>query len=207
MFLYSYFSEKLIYSLVNIDVDSITSFVNSFGSFSLIIFIFLIILEVVFAPIPPTILYLAGGFLFGTLVGSFLILIGNLIGAGIDFLLARKLGRHFVEKRINKKAKKRFDNFSKKYGGISIFILRLNPFTSSDLFSYVAGMSKMKFRSFFLGTALGLAPLIFLHTYIGETLVRGNSLWTMLALLFGIIYLVIFIYLIVLGFINSKKNS
>ena len=122
--------------------------------FLISVFIIIVILEVVLAPIPALALYIAGGALFGTFLGGMLTLIGNLIGAFIAFWIARRFGRDFVEKRVDANTRKKFDNFSEKYGIFSFFLLRVNPFTTSDLFSYLSGLTKMKVRTFLLGTGL-----------------------------------------------------
>jgi len=85
-------------------------------------------------------------------------LFGNVLGAVIAFFIARKYGRKLVEKKINKKLRKNFDKFTKKYGAFALFLLRLNPFTTSDIFSYMAGLTKMRIRTFIFSTALGLIP-------------------------------------------------
>jgi uncharacterized membrane protein YdjX (TVP38/TMEM64 family) len=204
-FTYSYFSGGVVYSTANSDVDSVVDFINSFGFWAWLIFILLVILEVVLAPIPPLVLYIAGGFIFGAFIGGVLTLVGNMIGAGIDFLLANRYGRGIVENKVDKKIRKKFDNFSEKYGGFAIFLLRVNPLTTTDLVSYLAGLSKIKFWKFIMWTALGLIPMIFIQTYFGDVFVRGNGILSALVIILSILYLIFFVYLIVKVFI--KKNS
>lgn len=200
--IYSYSSQGVVYSLIKSDSQGIIDFVDSFGFFAALIFVLLVILEAVLAPVPPLVLYVAGGFLFGAFFGGILTLFGNLIGAIIAFKIARTFGRNFVEKRVDAKKRKKFDNFSEKHGALAIFILRLNPFTSSDLFSYLAGLTKIKVRSFLIATGLGLIPLIFLQTYIGETLLKNNPLLSLILIILSAVYLLVFIYLI---FKSTKK--
>jgi len=202
---YSYFSGGVVHSTANSDVDSVVDFINSFGFWAWLIFILLVILEVVLAPIPPLVLYIAGGFIFGAFFGGVLTLVGNLIGAGIDFFLARRYGREFIEKKVDKKIRKKFDNFSDKYGGFAIFLLRVNPLTTTDLVSYLAGFSKLKFLKFMLWTALGLIPMIFLQTYFGDFFVRGNGVLSALVIILSILYLIFFVYLIIKVFVRKKK--
>jgi uncharacterized membrane protein YdjX (TVP38/TMEM64 family) len=196
LFIYSYSSKGIIYSISTSDNESIIQFVNSFGALSYIMFILLVILEVVLAPIPALALYVAGGAIFGTILGSILTLIGNLIGAFIAFWIARRFGRNFVEKRVDDKMRKKFDKFSEKYGGLSLFLLRINPFTTSDLFSYLAGLTKMKVKNFLLGTGLGLAPMILVQAYFGETFVKSYPVLYAVLVWISIAYLLIFVYLI-----------
>lgn len=205
--IYSYSSKGIFYSLTNSETGSIINFINSFGFFSWIVFMLLVILEVVLAPIPPLVLYITGGFLFGALFGGILTLIGNLIGAAIDFFIARKYGRNFVAKKMNRNLKKKFDRFSKKHGGFSIFFLRINPFTSSDLFSYLAGLSKIKFGSFILGTFFGLIPMIFLQTYFGGIFAKENNLISVIIIILSILYLIVFVYLIIKTLIKKSPEN
>ena len=206
IFYYSSTSEGIIYSLIHNDSESVVVFVNSFGIFAEIIFILLVILECVLAPIPAVVLYIAGGFLFGAFYGGILTLIGNLIGAGIAFAIARKYGREFVERRVNKELRVKFDNFSEKYGAFSLFILRVNPFTSSDLFSYLAGLSKIRVWKFLLGTIAGLIPIIFLHTYFGEVFVKSSPILSAIIVWLSILYLIVLVYLIWKALLNQDKS-
>lgn len=207
LFYYSYSTKGIVYSISKSDQDSVVAFVDSFGGFSYPIFILLIILEVVFAPIPPLALYVAGGALFGTFLGGLLTLIGNLIGAFIAFWIARRFGRDFVEKRVDTVTRNKFDNFSVKYGALSLFVLRINPLTTSDLFSYLAGLTKMKIRTFLLGTGLGLLPMIFAQAYFGEAFVKNYPILYAVLVWISIAYLLIFIYLIFRTLSMKKKED
>jgi uncharacterized membrane protein YdjX (TVP38/TMEM64 family) len=204
--IYSYFFEGIIYSLINSDTTDVVGFVQSFGTFAAIIFVLLVILEVVLAPIPPLILYIVAGVLFGGFIGGILTLVGNSIGALIDFKLARRFGRKSIEKNFDKKLKTKFDNFFDKYGPLSIFILRINPLTTSDLVSYLSGLTKIKTWKFILATSIGLIPLIFIQTYLGDIFIKDNPVLLGITILFSILYLAIFVYLIILS-LNKKKND
>ena len=204
-FSYSYFSQGIIYDAVNSDVESVVDFMNSFGFWAWLIFILLVILEVVLAPIPPLVLYVAAGFVFGAFLGGVLTLIGNLIGAGIDFFIAKRYGRGIVVKKTNKKVREKFDKFSEKYGGFAIFLLRINPATTSDLVSYLAGLTKIKFWKFLLWTGLGLIPLIFIQTYLGDVFLRDYPVLSAIFIILSILYLLVFVYLVIKVFL--KKNN
>ena len=49
LFIYSYYSKGIIYSLSNSDSQSVVDFVNSFGAFSYFVFVVIVVLEVVLA--------------------------------------------------------------------------------------------------------------------------------------------------------------
>lgn len=202
---YSYFSEGVIFHLINNDPTEVINFINSFGFFAWLAFILIVILEVVMAPIPPLILYVVAGVVFGGFLGGILTLIGNVVGALIDFKIARILGRRKANHGMNKKFKKKFDSFFDKYGSISIFILRINPLTTSDLVSYLSGFTKIKTWKFLLATGLGLVPMIFIQTYLGDVLIRDSPILVGITILFSVLYLAIFAYLIIIS-LRKKRN-
>lgn len=191
---YNYVKGGLMYLLINNQIDPLVIFIKSFGVVSAIVFLFIVIVEVVVAPIPSLALYTAGGIIFGTYLGGTIALIGNIIGAAIAFKIARRFGRKYVEKDVNEKKLAIFDNFSKKYGAFTIFLLRINPLTSSDIFSYLAGLTKMPLKHVLLGTSFGLAPLVYVQAYLGNSFFKNNPLLYLLLIFFCIAYLVVFFY-------------
>lgn len=192
--LYSYLAKGVIYLLSTSDIDSIVVFINSFGWLAVVAFVLLVVLEVVLAPIPPFVLYVVGGIVFGTFLGGTIALFGNVLGAVIAFFIARRFGKDLVEKKIGKRLRKNFDKFTKKYGGWALFFIRLNPFTTSDLFSYLAGLTKMRLRTLIISTTLGLIPLVYLQTYLGDVFIRGNPFLFFLFIIVSLIYLILFLY-------------
>mgnify|MGYP000901072876 CR=1 FL=1 len=206
LFLYSYLTKGFFYSLVNINQEGLISLLSSFGAFSYLAYILLIITGVIFAPIHPFIFYVTGGILFGPYISWVLTLIGVAIGSSIAFKLSEKYGRAFVEKHVSKKHIDKFDKLSEKYGSISIFILRVNPLTSSDVWSYIGGLTKMKFWRFLMWTLLGLAPAIFIQVYFGKE-VGDNPLLFKIFVGVAILYFTLLaIGLIYLFLIKKKKK-
>lgn len=202
---YNYIKGGILHSLVNYDMDPLISFIDSFGFFSIIAYLIIVIIEVVIGPIPSIVLYAVGGVVFGTLLGGTTALLGNIFGAIIAFKIAQKYGRKYVEKNMNKDKLMIFDKFSQKYGGYTIFFLRVNPLTSSDIFNYLAGLTKMPLKHVVLGTAFGLAPLVYAQSYMGGGFVTNNSLLYLLLIFISIVYFIVFIYAIYLKLIKAKK--
>ncbi|MBU1164835.1 TVP38/TMEM64 family protein [Patescibacteria group bacterium] len=204
--IYSFQSHTIIYHLVKSDVTSVIQDLSSYGFLAAFVFMLLITIEVIFAPIPPLILYLVAGAMFGGLLGGIYALIGNALGASIDFWIARTFGRNYIEKKVPHKLRRKFDHFFSKYGTVSIFLLRLNPLTTSDFFSYMAGFSKMKYLGFIAATVLGLIPYIFIQSYLGDIFTRNNIIFNTFLLL-SFVYIIIFVILIILIKTSDKKNK
>ena len=78
-------------------LDAIRAYFISWGSLAPLLYLFIVTIEVVVAPIPGTLLYLPGGILFGWALGGSISLIGNVVGAGLSCYIARILGRTFLD--------------------------------------------------------------------------------------------------------------
>jgi uncharacterized membrane protein YdjX (TVP38/TMEM64 family) len=200
----SYFNGGVIFSLINKDTTFLIDYLNSLGYISILFFLFLVLLENVFAPIPPLVLYFVGGVIFGPLLGGLLALAGNILGATIAFYLARKFARKYVERKFSKKIQNKSKEFSKKWGFLSVFLLRVNPITNTDLISYIAGLSRMRYIYFALATLLGLAPYLFIQTYFGDLIAQSTPLFN-LVLFSGVIYAIFFVVLYIFFHKKSKK--
>ena len=55
-------------------------------------------------------------------------------------------------------------------GGWLVFLLRVNPLTSSDLVSYAAGFTRIPIWKVMFATMLGMAPLCFAQAWLAENL-------------------------------------
>jgi len=205
-FLYSYLTKGFFYSLVNFNQAELISFLSSFKEISFLIYILLIIIAIIIAPIHPFIFYVAGGIVFGPYLSWALTMIGVTIGSSIVFKLSKRYGRSFVERSVSKKNINRFDKVSDKYGSISIFLLRVNPLTSSDIWSYIAGLTKIKFWKFLMWTLLGLAPAIFVQTYFGK-IIGENTVLFKIFIGIAISYLAILFIGLIYLFLRKKKKK
>jgi uncharacterized membrane protein YdjX (TVP38/TMEM64 family) len=204
--LYSYFSEGVVSILMESDIDSLLSYLSSFERWAVFIFIFLVVLEVLFALIPPMVLYMAGGIMFGPFLGGLYGLIGNILGAGMAFQISRHWIREHVQQKVPNRVKKKFDRASEKHGPLAVFILRINPLTTTDLVSYIAGISKMKFWKFLLSTAIGLTPLIFVESYLGES-IKDNPLLFKMFIILSILYVIAFVGIYIYSRTRRKNNQ
>lgn len=132
-------------------------------------------------------------------------MIGGLLGALASFMIARFVGRGFLERFLGGHV-----NFctecSDKLVGRVVFFSRLVPFISFDVVSYGAGLTKMSLGRFALATGMGMAPATFVYTYFGSVV----SVSPGVAVAAGIV-LVVFFFLIPRwiekhGFLDLKRH-
>jgi uncharacterized membrane protein YdjX (TVP38/TMEM64 family) len=156
--------------------DKIRNFVLDFGIFSPLIFIFIVILQIIFAPIPGQVVGLAGGYIFGTTLGTIYSMTGLIIGSFLTFYLARKLGRPFVEKMVNKKTLKKWDKIISNKGILILFWIYLLPALPDDAIGYIAGLTNIKIKNLVLISAIGRFPGVIVLSLMGAGVASQNNL-------------------------------
>jgi uncharacterized membrane protein YdjX (TVP38/TMEM64 family) len=159
-------------SLSQFTPDKVKQFVQRFGVLSPLVFMIIYALRAVILVLPVGIMSLAGGLAFGKWLGTVYILIGATAGACLSFLMARYLGRGFIEKLgVMKKGRlKTFDQGVEKNGFRVILFVRLIPLFQYDAVNFGSGLSKMKFRDYFMGTLIGMIPGGFINALLGSSL-------------------------------------
>jgi uncharacterized membrane protein YdjX (TVP38/TMEM64 family) len=182
--LFSYWTSGIVYVIVTGTpdqgpwVERTRDAVASWGTAAPIVYVLMVVVEVIVAPIPGALLYAPGGAIFGGFLGGTLSLVGNVIGAAICCGIGGMLGERVLPRG---RSGSQFDNMRERLrerGLWVVLLLRANPLTSSDLVSYAAGVAGVAPWKVAVGT-LGMAPLCYVQAYFAEqifTLVPGPIL-------------------------------
>ncbi|MFR2885345.1 MAG: TVP38/TMEM64 family protein [Merdibacter sp.] len=126
-------------------------------------------LQVVLAFLPGEPVELLCGYLFGTIGGMAVCVIGSMIGSALIFLLVRKLG----ERRVHVSAREgRAGVLERKNRGW--FIIFLIPGTPKDILTYCMPLTDIRFSSFLLITGLARIPSIITSTMGASTFRMGE---------------------------------
>lgn len=169
------------------DVEALKAFLLSFGAWAPVISFLLMILQSLIAPLPAFVLTLTNGLLFGAFWGSVLSWGSAMVAAALCFGLSHLLGRRLVEKLVGLTALARADAFFTRYGKHAILVARLLPWISFDLVSYGAGLTPIRFWSFWSMTGIGQLPATLFYTYLGERAGRSvRAAFLILTSLFAI---------------------
>jgi uncharacterized membrane protein YdjX (TVP38/TMEM64 family) len=151
-------------------LDAVRVYVLSYGLWAPVVYVAAVCVEVLVAPIPGTLLYAPAGAIFGGFMGGTLSLLGNVAGASIAAWLAATGGKAWLERHTESEQLTRIKARLQDRGVWVIFLLRLNPLTSSDLVSYAAGVAGVPVRHVAAGTFLGMIPHCYLQAYLAQTL-------------------------------------
>jgi len=158
-------------------MESIVHFlVETIGQWGYIGIFLLMFLESSFFPFPSEVVMIPAGYLaYKEEMNIFLIIIsgllGSISGAWLNYLIASKFGRKFLEKFISTEKLNKLDEFFTKHGHISTFSGRLIPGVRQYI-SFPAGLAKMNGLIFSLFTGLGsliwILVLVGLGYFIGQ---------------------------------------
>jgi len=185
------FINKAISVLASANLDSVASYIRSFGGYALIFSFCLMVFSSLIAPLPAFMITLSNAAIFGWWQGAILSWSSAMVGALLCFFVARGLGRDVVEKLAGKGVLAGIENYFEKYGTRTVLICRLLPFVSFDAVSYFAGLTPLKFLPFFVATGIGQLPATIVYSYVGGMLTGGARIMvTGLLCLFAISILV-----------------
>jgi uncharacterized membrane protein YdjX (TVP38/TMEM64 family) len=153
--------------------DTIQSVVSRSGSLGMAAFVAAVVLmELLWLPRMWGLL--AGGLLFGPIVGALLSIVADLIGGTACYLLARSAGRAWIARLLERRprASRIVELLAVRRGAVAVAVLRVCPVAHYTLVSYAAGLSGVRPASFLLGTGVGLLPGAIIYPIAGDAALR-----------------------------------
>lgn len=157
-----FFSQK-------IDQARVVKLVEVAGIWGPLIFILLFALTHVVAPLSAAPLIIPAYFLFGTRNFVFYMYLATILSATINFWISRRFGRSMVAKFAGKKNLKKIDDFVRDYGVGALVFMRFFTGYLTDFISYAYGLTKMKFKTYFIISVVVPIPwLIFWQIFIAD---------------------------------------
>ena len=136
---------------------------------------------------------LAGGILFGPLLGGALSLAGDLAGGALCYFLARGAGQAWVAGLLerNPRARRVVELFAARRGLGTVAVLRVCPVAHYTLVSYAAGLTGVRPIPFMVGTAVGILPGAVVYPIFGDAALTPGSPTFWIALGVMVLFLVL----------------
>ena len=153
--------------------EKLELYIESKKTVGTLIYIGLQAFQVILPVIPP--IQIVGGALFGTFWGSVLSFIGLYVGMGIVYGLVRLVGYPLVEAFVNPKNLKRF-KFLQEPDRVALifFVIYLIPAMPKDALSFLAPLTSMDKKTYFLYVLPARLPLVILSVAFGSSISNGN---------------------------------
>jgi len=157
------------------NVHKIKDWVSGFGIVAPIVYIGLYIVATLFflPGLPVTVI---SGVAFGPIFGVVYVWIGATIGVSLAFLVARYIARDIVERWVSGFSLfKRIDEKVEQEGWRILMFTRLVPIFPFNLQNYAYGLTKIKFLTYVLVSAIFMLPGTIAYVQIGGAIVSGEG--------------------------------
>jgi len=126
------------------------------------------VLQIVIAPLPGNMVSFATGYVLGFWPGILWVMLGVIVGASVDFLLARVLGRRLLGYLMPPDRLARIDSMVVRRGMFYLFLLILIPNPIGDLAYYFAGLTPLPLPVFLLLVFVGRLPSNLVECWVGK---------------------------------------
>ena len=161
--------------------EAFSNQVNAWGFRGWLVILGIQVTQVVLALIPGEPIEIISGVLFGTIGGTLTCLLGILIGSLIIYYLVQWLGMGFVHTFLDEKKTSRFQFLmDEKRLRLTVFLLFFIPGTPKDLLTYFVPATRLRAIDFFWIATLARIPSVMSSCYLGEKLMDGNWLVSVL---------------------------
>jgi uncharacterized membrane protein YdjX (TVP38/TMEM64 family) len=136
---------------------------------------FLLYVAVTGLSIPgAAIMTLIAGALFGVLIGTIIVSFASTMGATLAFLSARFVLRDWVQGKFGERLRA-IDEGLEKDGAFYLFTLRLIPVFPFFVINLLMGLTRIKTRTFFWVSQLGMLPATIVFVNAGTQMSRIES--------------------------------
>jgi uncharacterized membrane protein YdjX (TVP38/TMEM64 family) len=120
------------------------------------------------------IMTLVAGALFGVVVGTIIVSFASTMGATLAFLSARFVLREWVQGKFGERLRA-IDDGLEKDGAFYLFTLRLIPVFPFFVINLLMGLTRLKTRTFFWVSQLGMLPATIVFVNAGTQISRIES--------------------------------
>jgi uncharacterized membrane protein YdjX (TVP38/TMEM64 family) len=183
-----------------VDPREIIAYINESPNRGLLILIGLFSLKAVTFVIPIALLFIASGAFLPLYQAIVLTYILIAIEFTLTFVIGRRLGQEKVSSYLSKNKKtKKLLSMNLEEGFLISMILRVVPNPSVDFTSLLLSTTNVTYKTFILGSLIGISPSLLTYTFIGE------AIWDPLSTAF-IIPIIIRVVLSVGSFVYYKKS-
>ncbi len=181
---------------LTLSIDKFRDYIRSIGYLGPLVFFLFQILQTVIAPIPGEAVQIAGGYIYGVIMGTVYTAAGMLLGALMAFYFARFLGSSYIEKLLNREKFQWMKDIviGKKFS-IFLLVFFFIPGLPKDILIYLAGLTPIKPVKFFGILLVGRLPWLIASVSIGANMYHKNytstiiiSIIALLGFLLGLLY-------------------
>lgn len=184
-------------------VEKLREYIQSFGNYAIVLFIFLQFLQVVVLPIPSFITVGAGVLLFGPLKGSIFSVIGIILGSLLAYAIGRIFGFRVAKWLVGEDSLNKGLKTIKGKDKIVLTFMFLFPFFPDDVLCFVAGITTISPTYFTVMIIIVRIITVFASSYsMNNSIIPYDTWW---GILLWIAFFVLTVYLTMLIYKKGDK--
>lgn len=160
------------------DAQALAVWINDAGAAAPLLFMLIYAVATVLF-LPGSVITLAGGALFGPVLGTFYNLTGATLGAMLAFLVSRYLASDWVAARTGGRLKQLINGVEAE-GWRFVAFVRLVPLFPFNLLNYALGLTRIPLLQYMIASYICMLPGAIAYTYLGyagrEAVAGGEGL-------------------------------
>ena len=158
-------------------INRLTEIIRSTGSWGMVVFFLIQVLQVLILPLPALVCYVPGTQIWGPLYATLLASAGVIVGSFIAYAVGRFFGKRAAEWIAGKDAVEKYSKIIGNKGKVIFLMMEILPFFPDDILCIIAGLTAMSFP-FFAVTIVVVRPIIIgLYCYMGTGNIIPFSGW------------------------------
>ena len=182
-------------------IEKLVQIIRDTGSWGMLVYIFVQILQVVVLPLPAAVCYIPGSLIWDAWTATLLASLGVLIGSVIAYGIGKVFGKKVVMWIAGREATERYASYLGSKGKVVFVLMQILPFFPDDILCMVAGLTSMSILFFFI-TMVAVRPLIIAaYCFLGSGTVIPFEGWGIAA------WTAIFVGFIVLAVLSFKYQE
>lgn len=177
-----------------IDEEEFRQWVASLGIWGPLLYIIIYVLRPLIF-FPAGVLSAVAGVIWGPVAGFLILQIAANLSSTAEFFAARSFVRDLIERHLKGRMLS-FDEKLQRHGFLTVLFIRLIPNVAWDIQNLSLGLTKVRFRDYFLATLIGIMPGSFAFVFFGSSLIKvlfnPKNFWVIIVavlLFLGIFYL------------------
>ena len=152
---------------------ALRDWIGTLGPWGPLVFVLIYVAAVV-AALPGSAITIAGGALFGSVLGVILVSLSSTVGASLAFLISRYFARDAVVRWLGKNEKfQRLDRLTEEHGAIMVALTRLVPIFPFNLLNYGFGLTRVPFWTYVFWSWLCMLPGTALYVVGADAFTKG----------------------------------
>lgn len=149
-----------------LDIPALEATIGGFGAWGAIGYVIIFAIGTVLF-LPGSVFGLAGGALFGPLLGTAVNLAGGTLGATLAFLVARHLAADWVARRAGGRLRQVVEGVEAE-GWRFVALVRLVPVVPFNLANYALGLTRIPLGQYVLATLISMLPGTAAYAWLGH---------------------------------------